>query len=306
MTVSSSSLVDIFISHLEIERNCSKRTQSAYRADLGLLRRFLDDPEFDWREITTSEIRAWLMHLKTARKNKMSSIARRITTLKSFYKFLHENEFIDSNPTRPISTPKLGSSIPQYLERDILLQVLDSIEDETYRAIAEVLYSTGMRAFELHNLNLAAVGLDRREIMIAGGKGDKDRLVFLTDRAHSHLVTYLRGKRARIIRKYQSRGLEPDTGAVFLSNRGSRIAMRTVSAFFSKLGREQGVSLTPHLFRHTFASHLTMANVNFRVIQKLMGHASLQTTQIYANVSGDFMLEEFEKGMGPVRRVNHG
>ena len=143
-------------------------------------------------------------------------------------------------------------------------------------------------------MNLEDIDLQRKQITIRGGKGGKDRIVLLSDRAASALEEYINCYRQRLVEAKRETMTQDDLNAVFLSNRGKRISKRTVQHIVSKLSDELGIRhATPHMLRHSMASHLTMQHLNLRVLQQLLGHASLDTTQIYANVTAEHVREEF-------------
>ncbi len=303
-------LVDSFLTFLEIEKGGSSNTVKGYNHDLGLLKEFLierilkgDEDKFGWEKFSILHIRAFLKFLYTERSNRPSSIHRRVCSIKAFYKYLHDNQMIEKDIAADLKYPKRPSSIPKFLEKDHILTLIAETTNLTHRAIIEVLYSTGARVNEIRSLNIEDINLKERVIIIRSGKGNKDRIVLLTERATNILRDYLNTKRPNILTSAANRKSIPTDSAeaVFLSNRGTRIANRTIQHFISKLSETAGIKhTTPHMLRHSFASHLVMNNANIRVVQQLLGHASLDTTQIYANITPDFLKKEFDDSL-PIR-----
>ncbi len=299
-----------FLTHLKIERACSLNTVKNYYHDLELLKEYLienflngDKSKFDWSKFTILHLRSFLSYLYDTRGNKTSSIHRRICSIKAFYKYMADNKEIKEDPAKELKYPKRPRSIPKFLDVDHILKLIDQTTNLTHRAIIEVLYSTGARVNEIRNLNVDDVNLEKKVIYIHSGKGNKDRVVLLTDRAADILRKYIEKKRPKIIAKVSAKKVLPEDSksALFLSNRGTRISNRNIQHFLSKLSELAGIKhTTPHMLRHSFASHLVMNNANIRVVQQLLGHSSLDTTQIYANITPEFLQHEFDDAL-PIR-----
>ena len=321
-------MVQNYLMWLEIEKGCSPNTIKGYGHDLKSLINYLhelkvvnDGKTIDWKNITTFNLRAFLNHLYNDNNNKKSSIHRRVCSMKGFFKFLNENEVISGNPAKVLSYPKRDKSLPKFLPTEEVSTLLTNAKNKAskkpmtalHSAVLEVLYSTGARCNEIRNLNLDDVDITEREfiqengeivkelrgqVMIRGGKGSKDRSVYLTHRAASVLRHYILIDRQKTIEKAKARGKEISSDtlkALFLSNRAQRVANRTIQHFTSKMSELAGVRhTTPHMIRHSFASHLLMNQTNIRAIQKLLGHSSLDTTQIYANISDEYLRNEFD------------
>lgn len=259
-------------------------------------------------------MRGFLAFLHNNRENKPSSIHRRVCTLKGFFKFLKSNKIINEDPAEDLSYPKRAKSLPKFLPKDDMAKLLNSQKkSQMHQTVLEVLYSTGARCNEVRNINLEDIEFNYKEvvtetgevekqttgqIIIRGGKGSKDRLVLLTPRAAAAIKAYIDGERKRVIEKTIKRHgsiSEDAKRALFLSNRGKRVANRTIQHFISQISEKTGVRhTTPHMIRHSFASHLVMNKTNIRAIQQLLGHSSLDTTQIYANITPDYLRSEFE------------
>ncbi|MDH5401603.1 MAG: tyrosine-type recombinase/integrase, partial [Candidatus Heimdallarchaeota archaeon] len=250
-----------------------------------------------WSLIGILHLRGFLAHLYNGRENKTSSIHRRVCSIKAFYKYLHANKLVDEDPADGLKYPKRPSSIPKFLEVETIQSLIDETSNPLHRTIVEVLYSTGARCNEIRSMNLEDINFRDGSITIRGGKGGKDRLVLLSDRATNILQDYLKNYRTRLLtRAMKKKELDDDSlKAVFVSNRGTRISNRTIQHFIAKLSEDAGVKhTTPHMLRHSFASHLVMNKTNIRVVQQLLGHSSLDTTQIYANITPEFLKSEFD------------
>ncbi len=321
-------MVQNYLMWLEIEKGCSPNTIKGYGHDLKSLIEFLaqqrvvnKEEPINWGNITTFNLRSFLNHLYNDNNNKKSSIHRRVCSMKGFFKFLSENEVVKNNPAKVLSYPKRDKSLPKFLPTEEVSTLLTNAKKKAtkkpttglHSAVLEVLYSTGARCSEIRNLDLDDISIEEREyitesgeiqkelrgqVMIRGGKGSKDRRVFLTHRAASVLRHYILVERAQTLEKARKRGKEISADAeraLFLSNRAQRVANRTIQHFTSKMANDAGVRhTTPHMIRHSFASHLLMNQTNIRAIQKLLGHSSLDTTQIYANISDEYLRNEFD------------
>lgn len=304
-----------FLSYLEYEKGCSKNTLEAYQSDLNLFFDFQKGKKLQRIEdIRTKDIRRFLVFLAEERGNKQSSISRRITSLKTFFKFLKEEEIIHVDPSEKIGSPKRTKSLPEFLTLEETQKLLDLDKPLLHQAILEVIYATGCRVSEAANLNLEEIKLEKLSIMIRDGKGGKDRPVMITLRAKKVLEEYLTRDLTKeeltekgIDTHYMSRkekinylkkigrfipGISEK--AVFLGRSGGRIRVRTIQGFIGTGGKKVGIKVSPHKLRHSMASHLTMSGLNIRVLQKLLGHSSLATTQIYASVTLDHIKDEYQ------------
>jgi integrase/recombinase XerC len=322
------SKVNDFLMYMKIEKGCSNNTIKGYKHDLTTLIGYLcemksaqENEPVPWETYSTYNLRSFINYLGSTKQNKSSSIHRRVCSLKAFFKFLKENELINKDPAEGLSYPKRDKSLPKFLPTKDIKTLMDSAHEKAigksnsilHKTVLEVLYSTGARCNEIRNMDLNDVdiisheyidesGVKREvlkgEIMIRGGKGSKDRLVLLTPRAAEILRAYIATERKSTLNRSLERNKEISEDArkaLFLSNRGQRVANRTIQHFISEMSKYAGVRhTTPHMIRHSFASHLVMNKTNIRAIQKLLGHSSLDTTQIYANISDDFLKTEFE------------
>lgn len=276
--------------YLMIERGLSANTIDAYMHDLDKLIEYAESNNLGLSDIKTRHIESLLADLYdkniTAR-----SIARVLSGLKSFFNFLELDGFIDINPTALIESPSLGQKLPITLsieEIDDILGVIDVSTSEGTRnyAIIETLYSCGLRVSELINLRFSDLFFNEGFIRVRG-KGDKQRLVPISETAIQKIKNYI-PYRAQINIK---RGSED---VLFLSARGTAISRITVFHYVRKYSEEAGIDkdISPHVFRHSFATHLLERGANIRVIQEMMGHEKISTTEIYTHLDTQYLREE--------------
>jgi len=302
--VAGRTLIDDYLLHLEKERDVSPNTLLAYGRDLHELVEFLAGyygaREWSWEGVDRLAVRAFLAHL-TRRGLKKRSIARALSSVRSFYRYLHRNEQVEANPARTVGTPKLEKYLPSYLDRaqiELLFQAAEvrawegRIADVRNLAILELFYSTGMRLSELSTLNRTDVDLVSQQVKVRG-KGRKERIIPVGDHASLALRNY-EAKRDALLR---SIGAGADRSAFFLNNRGRRLGARSVqlvvTAFLRQIDESAGLSV--HSLRHTFATHLLDAGADLRAVQELLGHASISTTQIYTHTSVERLKAVYQK-----------
>jgi integrase/recombinase XerC len=286
--------VDSFLEYLEKERDDSPNTVLAYRRDLSSFVEFLSGyygaEGWSWEGVDRLAMRGFMGHLARRGLSKRS-IARSLSAVRSFYRFMHRNEMVEANPARGVASPKLEKYLPAYLDRaqiDLLFQMAEvrawegRFVDVRNLAILELFYSTGMRLSELAGINRMDIDLLLQQVKVRG-KGRKERIIPVGDHAVLALRNY-ESKRDELIRAL---GGTADRVAFFLGRTGKRIGVRAVqsavSAFLAQIDEEAGLSV--HSLRHTFATHLLDAGADLRAVQELLGHASISTTQIYTHTS---------------------
>ncbi len=294
-------LIQQYADHLRNERNVSPHTLRNYLSDLAQFRRFLIDRELclaekksvDVRKVDIHAVRAYLAALTKDRKK--SSIGRKLAALKGFFRYLVSAHQLEKNPLLLINSPKQEKPLPKFLSVDDMFQLLGGIKIHTAldirdRAILEVFYSTGIRVSELVGLNWSDVDFELGIVRVLG-KGSKERIVPIGKMA----LDALRDYSVEVRKKWNlpCKGENP----VFLNNRGGRMTTRSVARLLEKHLKEVGIQvrISPHGLRHTFATHLLNSGADLRVIQEMLGHASLSTTQRYTHLNLDQLTAVYDK-----------
>ncbi len=277
-------LLSRFEKHLELERGASQYTLRNYKNDVKGFLDFLHAEEITSLDsVDHPVIRRYVSSLLEEGKAR-SSIARKMSALRSFYRYLAAENLVVSNPLDTSSPIKLEKRLPGFLSVEEMNKMLEAAGTSTPqglrdRAILEMLYACGLRVSEIVKLNLDQVDLEQRQIRV-WGKGNKQRLVVMGVPAATALSLYLKKGRSKLLKKRSSQ-------ALFVNRNGTRLVQRRiqymVKAYAIKAGLDS--SIHPHLLRHTFATHLLDGGADLRVVQELLGHASLSSTQIYTHVS---------------------
>ena len=284
-----------FITYLIAEKNASPYTIKNYRNEIGQFLGFMKEQGIDsWDGVDRYILRRYLAWLQ-AQGYVKASITRRISELRSFCRYLMREGILDKNPIRAISAPKVPKRLPNYLdlhEVEALLAAPDAMapQGQRDRAIIEVLYASGLRVSELVSLNLRNVDVRHGQLRV-WGKGAKERVALLGEPACRALRRYIREGRQELIKENM------ETNALFLNRLGSRLSTRSVNNILDKYAKLAGLErrVTPHLMRHTFATHLLDGGADLRTVQELLGHADLSSTQIYTHVSQARAKEVYRK-----------
>ena len=291
--------VEAYLEFLAKERQDSPNTIKAYSRDLAEFQAFLSvyygAAAWSWGGLDRLAIRGFLGHL-TRRGLTKRSIARSLSAVRSFYRWMHTAELVDANPARAVATPKLEKYLPAYLDRaqvDLLFQAAElraqggNFEDVRNLAILELFYSTGMRLSELAGINQADLDLVAQLVKVRG-KGRKERILPVGEHARLALRNY-ESKRDDLSRA--------DRYAYFVTRAGKRISPRAVQLAVSKFMRmiDEDAGLSVHSLRHTFATHMLDAGADLRAVQELLGHASIGTTQIYTHTSVERLKQVYRK-----------
>jgi integrase/recombinase XerC len=293
-----------FIDSLQSEKGYSVNTCRAYSHNINEFISFISESYFSTdnqegadllkaEHIESLMIRGYLAFLH--KKNKKVTIARKLSAVRSFFRFLVKHGVILDNPLDLILTPKQVKAIPVYLPVDDIFRLLDSIKTDTLagirnRAIFETLYSSGIRVSELEGLDVFDVDFTKCLIRVVG-KGNKERIVPIGKKAVATIKEYRR-------RLQSEAGIaEEDNGPLFLNKDHGRLTSRSIARILSKTARECGllIPVSPHALRHTYATHMLDAGADLRVVQELLGHKSLSTTQKYTHVSIDRLMETYDK-----------
>lgn len=277
-------LIDGFINTLWLERGFSRNTLAAYSADLKHFSHWLEERQTSLQTAQSSDISDYLAHCCQMGKNPRTN-ARLLSCLRSFYRYLLREQHCTLDPTLVIESPRLGRSLPKDISEEEVFALLKApnVEDPKGlrdKAMLEMLYACGLRVTELISLRLEQVSIPQGVIRIQG-KGDKERIVPLGEEAIDWQDQYLRHSRPMLVKKHAP------TETLFLSNRGVEMTRQTFWHRIKQYAKISGIekSLSPHTLRHAFATHLVNHGADLRVVQMLLGHASISTTQIYTHVA---------------------
>ena len=282
------SLNDFYL-FLKKERNFSNNTIKSYMTDLNKFKNFLNDDNYDINKISRNQIRAFLSS-EFDKKYSDRTIARRLASLKSYFKFMVKSEQISSNPSENIRSPKIVRSLPNFIDQKIIDSLMDSPDDNTAiglrdKAMLELFYSTGMRLSELVSLNHGSVDYKNNLIRLFG-KGSKERLVPFGNRAKLYLEKYTISRKNKDFNK-----------PLFITKREKRISKRTVQrriSMYIKLVAD-GNQLGPHILRHSFATHLIENGAGIRTVKDLLGHSNLSSTQIYTHIQPEKIKQTYKQ-----------
>lgn len=297
--------ISTFVESLASEKACSTNTCRAYEHDLREFLNFLQSEaspvqsgetargEIHPDQVNGLSIRGYLGFLH--RKNSKTTIARKLSAIRSFFNYLVRRGATADNPAGMVRTPKRGRTIPNYLSVDDMFRLLDSLYKNTLpglrnRAVFETMYSTGIRVSELSGLNVADID-DVQGIARIRGKGNKERIVPIGIKALKSIADYREALRGQADIPFTA------TGSLFLNKSGGRLSARSIARILDHAARAIGmpIPVSPHALRHSFATHMLDAGADLRVVQELLGHKSLSTTQRYTHVSIDKLMEVYDK-----------
>ncbi len=280
--------VERFLSYLAVERNASGHTQRSYTLDLSQFFKRLGHQKLE--VITPLDIRQFVVHLSGLEVSRRT-IARKLSCLRSFFRFLCREGTLEHNPAASVPTPRLEKRLPSFLDENQIVRLLDTPPTSSWqglrdRAFLETLYSTGMRVSELVGLNLQ----DMDEIsgtLVVRGKGKKERLCPIGETALKAVRVYMSKRPKKLKVPY----------AVFVSQKGTGLTVRHVDRLLVGYVRQAGLSpsISPHSLRHTFATHLLEHGADLRSVQELLGHSSLSTTQIYTHITPQRLKKIYDK-----------
>jgi integrase/recombinase XerC len=290
------SLINRFIEYLSTERNFSKHTIRNYKTDIQQFFWYLEHNGLSKDPAAVSHIMARSFLSFLHKKNKKSSISRKLASLRSFFKFLLEREMVRTNPMDVIFTPRKEKYIPTFLTVDEIDRLLDCPDQGDVlglrdKAILEVFYSSGLRLAELAHVDIDSIDLGQGLVRVMG-KGSKERIVPVGRPAISAVRRYIE-RRGELKAKNRS----GEEKALFLNHRGRRLSERGIHGIVRKYARKCALfkNISPHSLRHTFATHLLDAGCGLRYVQEMLGHVSLSTTQKYTHVTVDKLMEVYDK-----------
>ena len=272
--------------YLKFEKNYSMNTINSYLSDIK------EYQEFKKGDILSSTKEDILAYLKTIKNLESTTISHKISSLKSFFKYYQKREKIKVNPLANIKSPKIAKKLPTYLTLEEVSKLLDveikSPYDARNKAILELLYSSGIRISELCNMQTSNYNSYECIIRLIG-KGSKERIIPLGDYAISVLEDYINNYRTKINKK--------NINSIFINNRGDAVSRQFIFKVIKKECLKKGIrkNVSPHTLRHTFATHLLQNGADLRIIQELLGHENISTTQIYTHVSNQELKNDYQK-----------
>jgi integrase/recombinase XerD len=282
------SSIKAFKSYLKIERSLSDNSIVAYTRDIKKFADYAINLELSESKIERNDISNFLVLLKKSNISARSQ-ARIISGIKAFYKYLILEDYIKYNPTDLVESPKIGFRLPDTLsliEIDKLISAIDLSQQhgERNRSILETLYSCGLRVSELINLQLSNINFNENYIKVTG-KGNKQRLSPISGKALKYLSIYINEVRIHLDIK------KGNSDFVFLNNRGTKLSRVMIFLIIKKLAEKIGLNkkISPHTFRHSFATHLIEGGADLRAVQEMLGHSSITTTEIYTHLDNDYL-----------------
>lgn len=295
--------IDKFLYYEEVVIGKSYNTIKSYKKDIMQFIDYLNEYEEikDFEEVETMTFRSFIAYLNSGDKENSKnniqksvskrSINRKISALRTFFKYLQEKKIVKTNKVAYITMPKFEKELPNVLNKEDINKLRDAVNTEKItgirdRLIIELLYSSGIRASELIDLNEYMVNIEEREIRVIG-KGNKERITFFSENTKKWLEKYIGEKK----RKYSN--YTKDT--IFTNSRGEKLTTRSLRRLIADYAKKAGLQkeVTPHVFRHTFATELLNNGVDIRYLQELLGHSSISTTQVYTHVSKAFLKDVY-------------
>ncbi len=284
MNLDNNELKDQYLNYLIVEKNYATNTILSYDNDLNLLLDYLEDSKLTINEITKSDLKIYISGLYNIGFNS-STISHHISVIKSFFNFLCLKRILDNNPTILLSYPKKKKNLPKFLYQSEINELINSIDQNKLYgkrnyALIILMYSTGLRVSELVNIKLKDIDIKERQILVLG-KGNKYRYVLLNDICIAALVDYINLERSNLLKTKE------DLGFLFINNKSTQLTNRGVREVIKSLIKNTSILLdvSPHTLRHTFATHLLENGMDIKVVQELLGHENLATTQVYTHVT---------------------
>lgn len=278
--------VDKFLFFLKVELNYSELTIKSYQLDLTDFFEYIESKKINYLTITNHDVRGYLKYLDSCNL-KNSTISRRISTLRTFYNYLVDENIVENNVFHNVKNPKLEKKLPNYLNYNEMEELLESIDISTTeglekRLLIEMFYSTGCRVSEMINVKISDIDFTNKTIRIMG-KGSKERIVYFGDYASKYLDNYLSKVKCD---KY-----------LFTNKKGEKLTINEVEQIVKDIMKHISIKthVTPHTLRHTFATHLLNNGADIKTVQELLGHANLSTTGIYTHVSCDRLKDIYFK-----------
>ena len=325
--------VDSFLNHLVVEKGFSANTLEAYRNDLSQFISYVKGRLYDpkapasasgsgaedshmskgWRQVDLGLLTDYVSSLRSKRSYRDTTTARKVATLKSFFNFLVQEEAVEHDPTEFLSAPRVGRSLPKFLSEEDVERLLDQAardgapDGKRDWAILELLYATGLRVSELVSLNVDDVNLKEGYIRCTG-KGSRERIAYMYPRAIEVLTDYMKKARPLMLSavKPGSDGRSEASGrkrsptdekALFVNQRGDRLTRQWVWNILKTCAKKVPIDkpITPHVLRHSFATHMLRGGASLRHVQELLGHSSITTTQVYTHLTTEHVRKEYDR-----------
>lgn len=294
------SYIEKFINYLEYQKNYSQNTIKSYYEDIKEFSKYIDDKKINYSDLIYNDVKKYLIYLYD-KKNSKSTVSRKLSSLRSFYNYLYRNNEVLNNPFSFVRSPKKEKKLPKYVNYEDINAIFSSIRIDTKlgqrdKLIFELFYSTGIRLSELCDIKIEDIDFEKRNIRIIG-KGNKERLVCYGDYCDEIINLYINDGRKKLMVNKQHDYL-------VVNSRGSKIQPRVVQNIVEKILNRICLKkhITPHTLRHTFATHLLNEGCDMVTVQELLGHSSLNTTQIYTHVSNEKLRAEYLKAHPRARR----
>lgn len=284
--------IDDFLNYIMYERKYSNYTEKNYLLDLERYEVYLNNNHLNYKKITYNDISLYIKYLKEDHLNS-ASISRHLSSLRSFYNFLLKEEIIKTNPFKLINSPKKAIKLPNFMKYDEFEQMIDVCENTSLgirnRALLEILLATGARIGEIVSIKVADISFNSKEIKVLG-KGRKERVCFFGGHCENSLKKYLATSRPILLKNKQS-------DILFINHIGGPLTDRGVRDIIDNIIKKCSINthVTPHTFRHTFATMLLNEGCDIKSVQELLGHANISTTSIYTHVSNDYIKDIYLK-----------
>ena len=286
-------LINSFSDYLKYQKNYSEHTIDNYKKDILEYNSFLEENKYLYSNVDYAKCVKYLNYLNDKRLSK-TSISRKLSSLRTFYKYLVLNQKTDSNPFLLISSPKKEKKLPKYINYNNIEEIfsipnMNTTEGQRQRLILEILYSCGIRISELVNIKIKDIDFKEKTILIFG-KGSKERIVRFGEYANDILKIYINNTREELLK-----GIKSDY--LLVGEKREKLTTRRVEQIIDDIIRQTSIKLniTPHMFRHTFATHLLDNGCELLAVQELLGHESLSSTEVYTHVSNERLREVFVK-----------
>ena len=283
--------IDDFINYIRTIRNYSDYTETNYLLDLDNYEEFLKKNKLNFKKISYNDITKYNKYLKEDLKLSSSSIARHLSSLRSFYNYLLSENIVSDNPFKLVSSPKKEIKLPNYMKYKEFEEMINTCDDSILgirnRCLLEILLSTGARIGELINIKLSDINISSKEIKVLG-KGNKERIVYINDHTVDALKKYFNNSRPLLLNNKRSDNL-------FINHIGGNLTTRGVREILDNIIKKSSLNIkvTPHMFRHTFATMLLNEGCDLKSVQELLGHVNMSTTQIYTHVSNNYIKEVY-------------